>query len=69
MNTLLTLAEVAITMAGFSAVVVIFKKPDTNTWLKLDADGRVAGRGSLCDVSLDSCLTDTTVVPFGMDDT
>jgi len=38
MNTLLTLAEVAITMAGFSAVVVSFKKRDTNTWLKLDAD-------------------------------
>jgi len=38
MNTLLTLAEVAITMAGFSAVVIIFKKRETGTWFKSDAD-------------------------------
>ncbi len=38
MDTLLTLAEVAITMAGFSAVVIIFKKRDTGTWFKSDAD-------------------------------
>jgi len=38
LDTLLPLAEVAITMAGFSAVVVILKKCDTNTKLKLDAD-------------------------------
>ncbi len=38
MDTLLTLAEVAITMAGFSAIVVIFKRRTTELWRKTDAD-------------------------------
>ncbi len=30
--------DTLLTLAGFSAVVVSFKKRDANTWLKLDAD-------------------------------
>lgn len=38
METLYTLAEIAIGMAGFSAIVVVFKRRDTGSWLAEDAD-------------------------------
>jgi hypothetical protein len=37
-DTLLTLAEIAVGLAGFSAIVVIFKRRDAGTWLATDAD-------------------------------
>ncbi len=33
-----SLAEVSIAMAGFSSIVVIFKRRETDTWRKADAD-------------------------------
>lgn len=38
LDRLLTLAEIAIGMAGFSAIVVLFKRRDSGTWLAADAD-------------------------------
>ena len=38
MDAFQTLAEVAIAMAGFSSIVVMFKRRDADTWLKPDAD-------------------------------
>ncbi|MGH0030657.1 MAG: hypothetical protein ACQGVC_12760 [Myxococcota bacterium] len=35
---LLTLAEIAVAMAGFSAIVVLFKRREPGTWLATDAD-------------------------------
>ncbi len=37
-NTLLTFAEIAIALAGFSAIVVLFKRRETGTWLPEHAD-------------------------------
>lgn len=37
-DTLPTLAEIAVGLAGFSAIVVIFKRRDAGTWLVADAD-------------------------------
>lgn len=38
METLLTLAEVAIGMVGFSAIVVLFRRRAADTWRRADAD-------------------------------
>ena len=38
MDTLLTLAEVAITMAGFSSIVVIFKRRESEKWSRTNAN-------------------------------
>ena len=38
MDTLLTLAEVSVAMAGFSSIVVMFKRRESETWRKADAD-------------------------------
>jgi hypothetical protein len=38
MDRLMTLAEIAIAMAGFSSIVVLFKRRDSGTWLAADAD-------------------------------
>ena len=35
---LYSLAEIAVTIAGFSAIVVLFKRSDSGTWLPSDAD-------------------------------
>lgn len=37
-DTLLSLAEVAIAMAGFSAIVVVLKRGGSGNWTELDAD-------------------------------
>lgn len=38
LDTLFTLAEIAVGMAGFSAIVVLFKRRDSGKWLPSDAD-------------------------------
>jgi len=38
LDTLLTLAEIAITLAGFSAIVVVFKRSADGLWRQSDAD-------------------------------
>lgn len=38
LDTLFTLAEIAIGMAGFSAIVVLFKRRDSGAWAADDAD-------------------------------
>ena len=38
MDRLLTLAEIAVAMAGFSAIVVLFRRRTSGTWLAADAD-------------------------------
>ena len=38
MDTFQTLAEVSIAMAGFSSIVVMFKRRESDTWRKEDAD-------------------------------
>ena len=38
MDVFLTLAEVAVAMAGFSAIVVMFKRRASGGWRKIDAD-------------------------------
>lgn len=37
-ETLYTLGEIAVTLAGFAAVVVLFKRTDSGKWLLADAD-------------------------------
>ena len=37
-DTLLGLAEVAIALAGFSAIVVVLKRGEAGTWTRVDAD-------------------------------
>lgn len=37
-DTLLTLAEIAVGLAGFSAIVVSFKRRDSGSWRRADAD-------------------------------
>lgn len=38
MDTFHTLAEVSVAMAGFSSIVVMFKRREAETWRKADAD-------------------------------
>lgn len=38
METLYTLAEIAVGMAGFSAIVVVFRRRDSGIWRATDAD-------------------------------
>ena len=38
MDTFQTLAEVSVAMVGFSSIVVFFKRRETDTWQKSDAD-------------------------------